>query len=80
MLIKKLCIKCWTNYGDSRETEIGRETWRWTKEDEKEWKKGGIYCPPEYRESVGKPSRSIKNKPPAKCPFILEHILTSQGK
>jgi len=63
MLKKKLCIKC-------RNKWIG-----WHKDDEQYWEeKRLIFCPPDYKEGESR-MREIKDKPPEKCPFILEHTI-----
>jgi len=62
MLNKKLCIKCMNKiYG-------------WNDVDEN-WKKGYVCCPHKYIGKGEKLYRKIINKPPNKCPFILEHTI-----
>jgi len=75
-LIKKLCIKCWNKghmvlSGD----ELG-----WTDWDEGNWKNGYITCPTEYKDKGKNTKRKITKEPPTNCPFILEHVLTSQKR
>jgi len=70
-LIKKLCKKCISNvYG------------KWVKGDELWWKEDRkVICPDEYTEEDGENNyRNITDGPPNKCPFLIEHILTNQGK
>jgi len=68
MLKKELCIKCWKN------------TCFWNNEDEWIWKEGWINCPLRYTRIGETTNRKIINKPPTKCPFILEHILSNEDK
>jgi len=67
-LSKKLCQKC-----VNKTEDIG---WK-KKYDEERWDVGEVLCPLIY---IGKERRTIKikDKPPPKCPFILEHILTKE--
>jgi len=68
MLKKKLCKKCWINITHG-------ELMIWDEGDDKEWKKGIAECPEEYIEEREEQYRKTTDKPPGKCPFILEHIL-----
>jgi len=67
MLKKELCQICWNKVGWSG----------WMTVDETNWKKGYIDCPYMYREEAYR-LREITGKPPTKCPFILEHILSNE--
>jgi len=73
MLKKKICKQCW-NKGH----EISGKRYGWNISDERSWKEGWIYCPPEYIEKewiVYRNRRNITGEPPSKCPFLLEHII-----
>jgi len=64
MLNKECCQKCWNSTYFS-----------WTEFDEIRWKERMVYCPPKYRDKRKSVYGNITDRPPIKCPFILEHIL-----
>jgi len=62
-LKKELCEKCW-----------GRISGGGFEIDEKYWEEGKTYCPSKYAEKKYT-ERNIKEQPPERCPFILEHTV-----
>jgi len=82
MLNKKYCQKCWTIVADSYNANMkfynDEMVIGWSENDEKDWEKGIVYCPVDYRNEGEKPYTKIIEKPPDKCPFILENILDKE--
>jgi len=70
MLKKEICQKCCNN----------SFLFGWTEFDESWWKEGKVYCPDDWVEGGEKTLRKITDKPPNKCPYLLEQILSNQGK
>jgi len=70
MLKKELCKQCWNT--------CIHETFRfdgWTKVDERIWKEGAVCCPSDYLREGEKSGRKTTDKPPLKCPYILEQVI-----
>jgi len=65
MLKKEICKKCWNKKGE------------WIDFDELRWKEGYVWCPDDYVDR-GKYIRYITDKPPSKCPYLLEYALINQ--
>jgi len=73
MLKKELCIRCWKDYYESYIHQCGLYG--------KDWKERTyIHCPIIYLGKGECNVRPITDKPPSKCPFLLEHIITNQEK
>jgi len=68
MLKKKLCIRC--------KNKSKRQWDYWDSYDEGWWEKNKeVLCPLVCLEIGESKGRKIIDRPPNKCPFILEHIL-----
>jgi len=70
---RKRCKKSWDNL-------VEKETYKrmkimWNKSNEKNWKKGRVFCPYVYIEKGESSVRDIKEEPPNKCPYYLEHVI-----
>jgi len=73
MLKKELCIKCW-----NKKHRVHGYIYGWTVNDERHWKEGWLICPREYIKKGESSQRKTTDKPPIKCPYLLEYLLNNQ--
>jgi len=66
-LKKECCRKC-----------LSKVNRKWIEYEYIQWRQGYIYCPIQYVEPGETTYRNIKDEPPIKCPFMLEHILSNE--